>query len=74
MSTIVISSSVYHNALLFAQSQNKTVDEIVENYLKSLVVIESPKRKLPESFRRLKGILAEVNDPSDEKLNYILSK
>lgn len=37
-------------------------------------MIKQSKRKLPESFRRLKGILAKVNDPSDEKLNYILSK
>ena len=74
MNTISISSEAYNNALLYAKSQNITVDEIVENYLKTLVIISPTKRELPDSFRRLKGILADVNDPDDERLNYILSK
>lgn len=74
MNTILISSEAYNNALLYAKSQNITVDEIVENYLKTLVIIRPTKRELPDSFRRLKGILADVNDPDDERLNYILSK
>ena len=74
MNTIAISSKAYNNALLYAKSQNITVDEIVENYLKTLVIIRPTKRELPDSFRRLKGILADVNDPDDERLNYILSK
>ena len=74
MNTIAISSESYNNALLYAKSQNITVDEIVENYLKTLVIIRPTKRELPDSFRRLKGILADVNDPDDERLNYILSK
>ena len=74
MNTISISSEAYNNALLYAKSQNITVDEIVENYLKTLVIIRPTKRELPDSFRRLKGILADVNDSDDERLNYILSK
>ena len=74
MNTIAISSEAYNNALLYAKSQNITVDEIVENYLKTLVIIRPTKRELPDSFRRLKGILADVNDPDDERLNFILSK
>ena len=74
MNTISISSEAYNNALLYDKSQNITVDEIVENYLKTLVIIRPTKRELPDSFRRLKGILADVNDPDDERLNYILSK
>ena len=74
MNTISISYEAYNNALLYAKSQNITVDEIVENYLKTLVIIRPTKRELPDSFRRLKGILADVNDPDDERLNYILSK
>ena len=74
MNTISISSEAHNNALLYAKSQNITVDEIVENYLKTLVIIRPTKRELPDSFRRLKGILADVNDPDDERLNYILSK
>ncbi|MGM9697683.1 MAG: DUF6364 family protein [Prevotella sp.] len=73
MNTIAISSEAYNNALLYAKSQNITVDEIVENYLKTLVIIKPTKRELPDSFRRLKGILADVNAPNDERLNYILS-
>lgn len=76
MSTISVNAKVYQDALLYAQAHDTSINEIVENYLKTLVVVNTtPKRKeLPASFKKLKGILCDVSDPKDERLNYLLSK
>ena len=76
MSTISVNAKVYQDALLYAQAHDTSINEIVENYLKTLVVVKpTPKKKeLPDSFKKLKGILSDVSDPNDERLNYLLSK
>lgn len=75
MSTISVNAKVYQDALLYAQAHDTSINEIVENYLKTLVVVKTtPKKELPASFKKLKGILSDVSDPNDERLNYLLSK
>ena len=76
MSTISVNAKVYQDALLYAQAHDTSINELVENYLKTLVVVKpTPKKKeLPASFKKLKGILSNVSDPNDERLNYLFSK
>ena len=75
MTTIAIDSNIYIGAEEYAKAHNVSVRELVENFLKG---IQRPVGKkevvLPKKWEALCGILSDVQDPTDERYNYIINK
>lgn len=82
MNVVLLDTYTYQEAEAFARLNNIDVAEVVKtsvlNFLgklkrpKSAVV--SQKYELPEHLKKMRGILAGVEDKKDEKLNYLLEK
>jgi len=81
--TLKINDSVLENAKNYASRKGMNLSVIVEDFLfrltsgdKDEVQERKVVRQLPERFRSLKGVLAEVgkDDGEDVRLNYLLEK
>lgn len=74
----VIDANQYPGAVMYAKLHNISFKQLVENLLMkfqvSSTVKDSASLPLPPHLEKLGGCLADVSDPSDEKLNYLLEK
>lgn len=82
MNTITIDSNTYSEVEDFAKLNNTTVADVVKAsihaFMKKFSHSEAAtvvnKYELPERIKKMRGILAGVNDSGDERLNYLLEK
>lgn len=82
MNTITIDSNIYSEVEVFARLNNTTVADVVKESLQmflkkinhSETIVPTAKFELPEHIKKMRGILAGVEDESDERLNYILER
>ncbi len=77
-SELILDTNQYPGAMMYAKSHNISLKQLVENFLMKFQVTISDKEdvplQLPPHLEKLGGCLSGVNDPSDEKLNYLLEK
>lgn len=75
---LLININQFPGAVMYAKLHNISFKQLVENFLMkfqvSTTVKEDASLMLPPHLEKLGGCLAGVNDPSDEKLNYLLEK
>lgn len=82
MNTITIDSNTYSEVENFAKLNNTTVADVVKasiqgflkKFSRSEAVSLAKKYELPDHLKKMRGILAGVEDENDERLNYILEK
>lgn len=82
MNEVLLDSYTYHQAEAFAKLNNIDVAEVVKtsvlNFLgkfkRTKAIAASQKYELPEHLKKMRGVLAGVEDKNDEKLNYLLEK
>ena len=82
MNTITIDSNTYSEVENFAKLNNTTVADVVKasiqgflkKFSRSEAVSQTIKYELPDHLKKMRGILAGVEDENDERLNYILEK
>ena len=82
MNEVLLDSYTYHQAEAFAKLNNTDVTEVVKasvlsfigNFKLTKTVAASQKYELPEHLKKMRGVLAGVEDKNDEKLNYLLDK
>ena len=82
MATVTLDANTYSEAEAFAKKNNTDVTEVVRisvlNFLKKANIAKPVTKKgeprLPEHLKKMRGILAGVEDPNDDKLNYLLKK
>ena len=79
MSTnIVLDINRYPEVAIYAKRHNISVKQLVEDLLTqfqfSIERKGAASLQLPPRLEKLGGCLADVSDPSDEKLNYLLEK
>lgn len=82
MNTITIDSNTYSEVENFAKLNNTTVADVVKasiqgflkKFSRSEAVYQTKKYELPDHLKKMRGILAGVEDENDERLNYILEK
>lgn len=82
MNTIAIDNRTYREVEAFAKLHNLDIAEVVrtllQNFLQKFKVAKpqakAAKYELPEHIEKLAGCLAGVEDPSDDRLNYLLEK
>ena len=75
---LLIDINQYPGAVMYAKLHNLSFKQLVENLLNKFQVSSAAKEEvslqLPPHLEKLGGCLAGVNDPNDEKLNYLLEK
>lgn len=82
MNTIAIDNRTYREVEAFAKLHNIDIVEVVKTLLQSFLQkfkvakpqTRTTKYELPEHIEKLAGCLAGVEDPSDDRLNYLLEK
>lgn len=82
MNTITIDSNTYSEVENFAKLNNTTVADVVKasiqgflkKFSRSEAVSQTKQYELPDHLKKMRGILAGVEDENDERLNYILEK
>lgn len=82
MNTITIDSNTYSEVENFAKLNNTTVADVVKasiqgflkQFSRSEAVSQTKQYELPDHLKKMRGILAGVEDENDERLNYILEK
>ena len=82
MNEISLDAYTYREAEAYAKLNNIDVTEVVKtsvmNFLgkfkRSKNVAASQKYELPGHLKKMRGILAGVEDKDDERLNYLLQK
>ena len=82
MNTITIDSNTYSEVENFAKLNNTTVADVVKasiqgflkKFSRSEAVSQTKKYELPDHLKKMRGILAGVEDENDERLNYKLEK
>lgn len=79
MNTISIDSKTYEDLVAFAALNKVDMAEIVRKslyyFIESFGQSKAPTSdQLPDHLKRMRGILAGVEDKDDEKLNHILEK
>lgn len=82
MNTIMIDSNTYSEVENFAKLNNTTVADVVKasiqgflkKFSRSEAVSQTKQYELPDHLKKMRGILAGVEDENDERLNYILEK
>ena len=82
MNEISLDAYTYREAEAYAKLNNIDVTEVVKtsvmNFLgkfkRSKNVAASKKYELPGHLKKMRGILAGVEDKDDERLNYLLQK
>ena len=60
--TLTIDDSIIREAKLYAQSKNKSLSHLVENYLKSLVRVADKPESIDPAILKLKGKLKLPED------------
>ena len=82
MSTITIDNNTYQDIEKFARVNNLDVADVVKKSFRFFIEefkFAKPQSKesqfqLPLHLKKMRGVLAGVEDSEDERLNYILSK
>ena len=82
MNTITIDNNTYHDIEAFAQVNNLDVADVVKKSFRFFIEeFKSAKSQSKASLyqlhkkkKKMRGVLAGVEDSEDERLNYILSK
>lgn len=82
MNTVLLDTYTYHEAESYAKLNNIDVAEVVRtsvlNFLgkikRSDSISAGQKHELPKHLKKMRGILAGVEDKDDERLNYLLEK
>ena len=82
MNTIAIDNGTYREVEAFAKLHNLDIAEVVrtslQNFLQKFKVAKpqarAAKYELPEHLKKMRGILAGVEDEDDERLQYLLEK
>lgn len=82
MNTVTIDSGTYREMEMFAHVNNIDVADVVrksfhlfvEKFKKAKPQARAAQYELPSHLKKMRGVLSGVEDCSDEKLNYILSK
>lgn len=84
MATVTLDSRTYHELESYARSNNTNVTEVVRisvlNFLNQFDTksfdskVKAKASPLPAHLKKMRGILADVEDPADERLNYLLGK
>ena len=79
MNTIAIDNRTYREVEAFAKLHNLDIAEVVrtslQNFLQKFKVAKpqarAAKYELPEHLKKMRGILAGVEDEDDERLQYL---
>ncbi len=75
---IVLNANQYPGAMKYAKLHNISFKQLVESCLAKFQLPTAKKEdatlQLPPHLEKLGGCLADVSDPSDEKLNCLLEK
>lgn len=75
---LIIDINQYPGAAMYAKLHNISFKQLVETFLMKFQITSTVKEdaslELPPHLEKLGGCLAGVNDPNDEKLNYLLEK
>ena len=87
MNTITIDNNTYHDIEKFARVNNLDVADVVKKSFRFFIEefkfakpqskesqYQLPLHQLPLHLKKMRGVLAGVEDSEDERLNYILSK
>lgn len=82
MNTITLDNNTYNDIEAFAHVNNLAVADVVKKSFHFFVEkfkLAKPQAKtsqyqLPLHLKKMRGVLAGVEDSEDERLNYILSK
>ena len=82
MNTITIDNNTYHDIENFAHVNNLDVADVVKKSFRFFIEefkFAKPQSKasryqLPLHLKKMRGVLAGVEDSEGERLNYILSK
>ena len=82
MNTITIDNKTYRDIETFAKVNNLAVADVVKksfHFFMEKFQLAKPQAKnsqyeLPSHLKKMRGVLAGVDDSEDERLNYILSK
>lgn len=76
MNAITINTEIYKGIEIYAKKHNVSINQLVEDYLKRLLANSAAqtKKDLPDSLKKMRGVLADVADKDDDKLNYLLEK
>lgn len=77
MATISIDTDIYKSAEMYAKQNNVSIRELVESYLTKLLTSNNSARQrkeLPKHIQEMCGILSDVEDKDDDRLNYLLEK
>ena len=82
MNEVSLDSYTYHQAEAFAKLNNIDVTEVVKasvlNFLgkfkRTKNIATSQKYELPAHLKKMRGVLAGVEDKDDERLDYLLEK
>ncbi len=82
MNEILLDAYTYHEAEAYAKLNNIDVAEVVKtsvlNFLDKLKrpksAVASKKYELPGHLKKMRGVLAGVEDRDDERLNCLLQK
>ena len=82
MNTITLDNNTYNDIEAFAHVNNLAVADVVKKSFHFFVEkfkLAKPQTKtsqyqLPLHLKKMRGVLAGVEDSEDERLNYILSK
>lgn len=82
MNTITIDNNTYHDIENFAHVNNLDVADVVKKSFRFFIEefkfvkphSKASRYQLPLHLKKMRGVLAGVEDSEDERLNYILSK
>lgn len=82
MNEVLLDTYTYHQAEAFAKLNNIDVAEVVKTsvlsflgkFMRSKSVAVPQKYELPERLKKMRGILAGVEDKDDDRLSYLLEK
>lgn len=76
MNAITIDAEIYKGIEIYAKMHNVNINQLVEDYLRKLLAASAvrTKKELPDSWKKMRGISADVADKDDEKLNCLLAK
>ena len=73
-----IDSNIYKGAEMYAKLHNVSLRQLVENFLSKCLASDKNERQsslsLPPHLERLGGCLADIDDATDDKYNYLMDK
>jgi hypothetical protein len=76
--TLKLDQGVIRSAKKYAESKNKSLSKLVENFFKTLVYEDKPLKKYPPLVMKLSGFISEEDleriSREDEKARRILGK